>query len=333
VILGFVIGVVVVALAFQYTNGFHDAATAIAAAVSTQAMTPRLALGIAALMNLAGALAGTGVAVTVAKGIIDVPRGGHGLTVILAAVLGAIVWNLVTWYFGLPSSSTHSLIGGMVGAALASLGHVYWLSGVVGEVVVPMVVSPIIGLGLAYVAMVVILWVFRRRNPHRVQRGFRYSQLVSASSLALGHGLQDAQKTMGIIVLVLYTVGYRHGFSVPLWVVFVSAVTLSAGTYAGGWRIIRTMGRRIVKLDSPRGFAAEAMASAVLYVTALVFTAPVSSTHVITGAIAGAGATRGRAAVRWGVAGNIVVAWILTLPAAACSAAAIYGIVYGLSSV
>jgi PiT family inorganic phosphate transporter len=333
VILGFVVGLIVVALAFQYTNGFHDAATAIAAAVSTQAMTPRLALGVAAVMNLAGALAGTGVAVTVAQGIIDVPHGGKGLAVILAAVLGAIVWNLITWYFGLPSSSTHSLIGGMVGAALASLGHVHWVTGVVVEVVVPMIISPIIGLGLAYAAMVLILWAFRRRNPHRVQRGFRYSQIVSASSLALGHGLQDAQKTMGIIVLVLYTVGFRHSFSVPLWVVFISAITLSLGTYAGGWRIIRTMGRRIVKLDPPRGFAAEAMATAVLYVTALVFTVPVSATHVITGAIAGSGATRGRAAVRWGVAGNIAVAWVLTLPAAACSAAAVYGVVYGLSAI
>lgn len=319
--------VIVTALAFDYTNGFHDAANAIATAVSTRALTPRAALLLAAVMNLLGAFLGTKVASTVGKGIIDAPHGLHGLAVVLAALLGAITWNLVTWYFGMPSSSSHALIGGLVGAALASSGTVKW-AGVLDKVVIPMVVSPLVGFALAALLMIAILWVFRRGNPRRLTKGFRAAQMVSAAAMALGHGLQDAQKTMGVIVLALVAGGHQTDFDVPWWVILLAAGSLSAGTYAGGWRIMRTLGRRIIDLDPPRGFAAEATASAVLYTTAFVFAAPISTTQTITSAILGVGATKRLSAVRWGVAGNIVVAWVLTIPAAALVAALCYWAVH-----
>ncbi|WP_443098410.1 inorganic phosphate transporter [Actinomadura chokoriensis] len=318
--------VIVVALVFDYTNGFHDAANAIATAVSTRALTPRVALGMAAAMNMIGALLGVGVAKTVSD-VITPPSGLHGLTVVAAGVLGAITWNLITWYFGLPSSSSHALIGGVVGAGLASMSSVNWAT-VVDKVAVPMVASPVVGFGLAYLAMVAILWIFRRANPSRVGRRFRIAQTMSAASLALGHGLQDAQKTMGIIVLALVTTNHADGSSVPWWVVISCAGALSAGTYAGGWRIMRTLGRKVIEVDPPKGFAAEATASVVLYTTAFIWHAPISTTHTITSAIMGAGATKRLSAVRWGVAGNILMAWVLTMPAAAAVAAAVYYIVH-----
>lgn len=315
--------VIVVALAFDYTNGFHDAANAIATSISTRALTPRAALALAAVMNLAGAFLGTKVASTVGKGIIEAPQGLHGLAVVLAALLGAITWNLITWYFGMPSSSSHALIGGLVGAALAAAGSVKWL-GVLDKVVIPMVLSPLVGFALGGLVMIALLWIFRRGNPGRLNRGFRLAQTASAAAMALGHGLQDAQKTMGVIVLALVVGGYQTDFDVPWWVVLLAAGALSAGTYAGGWRIMRTLGRRIIDLDPPRGFAAEATASAVLYTTAFVFAAPISTTQTITSSILGVGATKRLSAVRWGVAGNILVAWVLTIPAAALVAALCY---------
>lgn len=318
--------VVIVALVFDYTNGFHDAANAIATAVSTRALTPRVALGMAAAMNMVGALLGVGVAKTVSE-VISPPAGLHGLTVVAAGVLGAITWNIITWYFGLPSSSSHALIGGVVGAGLASLSSVNW-STVVDKVAIPMVLSPIVGFCLAYLVMVAILWIFRRANPSRVGRRFRIAQTMSAASLALGHGLQDAQKTMGIIVLALVTTGHADGSTVPWWVVIACAGALSAGTYAGGWRIMRTLGRKVIEVDPPKGFAAEATASIVLYTTAFIWHAPISTTHTITSAIMGAGATKRLSAVRWGIAGNILVAWVLTMPAAAAVAAAVYYLVH-----
>jgi PiT family inorganic phosphate transporter len=231
---------------------------------------------------------------------------------------------LITWYFGLPSSSSHALIGGLVGAALASAGTVKW-AGVVEKVVIPMIVSPLVGFTAAYLLMIAILWSFRRSNPHRVTRGFRLAQTVSAAAMALGHGLQDAQKTMGVIVLALFVGGYQSNAEhVPWWVIVLAASALSLGTYAGGWRIMRTLGRRIIHVDPPRGFAAETTASAVLYTTAFVFAAPISTTQTITSAILGAGATRRMSAVRWGVAGNILFAWVLTIPMAALVAALVY---------
>jgi len=315
-----IVVVIVVALAFDYTNGFHDAANAIATSVATRALTPRTALVMAAVMNLFGAFLGTEVATTVGSGIIEPPQGPAGLLVVLAALIGAIIWNLITWRLGLPSSSSHALIGGLVGAALASSGGVHW-DGVLDKVVIPMVLSPVVGFALAAVVMLAILWLFRRGRPEPLQRGFRHAQTVSAAAMALGHGLQDAQKTMGVIVLALVVGGYHQGFEIPWWVVLVSAGALSAGTYAGGWRIMRTLGRRIIALDPPRGFAAEATASTILYTTAFVFAAPISTTQTITASILGVGATKRLSAVRWGVAGNIAIAWVLTLPMAALAAA------------
>jgi PiT family inorganic phosphate transporter len=318
-----VIAVIVIALVFDYTNGFHDAANAIATAVSTRALTPRIALAMAAVMNLAGAFLGEKVASTIGGGIITAPQGYHGIVIVFSALIGAIAWNLITWYFGMPSSSSHALIGGLVGAALASGSVVKW-AGVLEKVVLPMFLSPVIGFVIAYLLMLAILWTFRSRNPHRVGRGFRLAQVLSSSAMALGHGLQDAQKTMGVIVLVLVIGGYHTGFDVPWWVIFLAAGALSAGTYSGGWRIMRTLGRRIIHVDPPAGFAAEATASAVLYTTAFAFAAPISTTQTITSAILGAGATRRLSAVRWGVAGNILTAWVLTIPMAALVAALAY---------
>ncbi|MBW0106733.1 inorganic phosphate transporter [Pseudonocardia sp. KRD291] len=326
-----VVLVIVVALGFDYTNGFHDAANAIATSVATRALTPRVALAMAAVMNLLGAYLGTEVASTVGSGIIEAPRGISGLVVVLSALVGAIIWNLITWWFGLPSSSSHALIGGLVGAALASSGGVQW-SGVLEKVIIPMVLSPVVGFVLAGLVMIAILWLFRRGRPSRLTRGFRHAQTVSAAAMALGHGLQDAQKTMGVIVLALVVGGFHTGFDVPWWVVLISAGALSAGTYAGGWRIMRTLGRRMIDLDPPRGFAAEATASAVLYTTAFAFAAPISTTQTITSSILGVGATKRLSAVRWGVAGNIAVAWVLTIPAAGLAAACAFWAIHPLVS-
>jgi PiT family inorganic phosphate transporter len=314
------VGVIAVALGFNYTNGFHDAANAIATSVSTRALTPRAALMMAAVMNLLGSLLGTGVATTIADIVPDV-KGLNGLGVAFAALIGAIIWNLITWYFGLPSSSSHALIGGLVGAGVAAATTVAWGS-VLDKVVIPMILSPLVGILLGYSVMVAILWIFRRSHPGRVGRKFRIAQSLSAAAMALGHGLQDAQKTMGVIVVALVATGYQDNTKhVPLWVVFASAAVLSLGTYAGGWRIMRTLGRRVIELDPPKGFAAESTASVILYSTAFLWHAPISTTHTITSAIMGVGATKRLSAVRWGVAGNIVFAWVLTIPATAMVAA------------
>ncbi|HEU4998729.1 MAG TPA: inorganic phosphate transporter [Lapillicoccus sp.] len=317
-----VIAVIAVALIFDYTNGFHDAANAIATSVSTRALTPRVALLMAAVMNFVGAFLGTKVAKTVFS-VLEPPSGEHALVVVLAALVGAITWNLTTWYFGLPSSSSHALIGGLVGAGLAGGVTVQWAS-VVDKVVIPMFLSPVVGFLLAGLLMIGILWAFRKAKPGPTQRGFRMAQTVSASAMALGHGLQDAQKTMGVIVLALVVGGYQDSFDIPWWVVVLSAAAISLGTYSGGWRIMRTLGRRIIEIDPARGFAAETVAASVLYTTAYVFEAPISTTQAITGSIMGAGATKGRKAVRWGVAGNILVAWVLTIPMAGLVAAVVY---------
>ncbi|HEX6578786.1 MAG TPA: anion permease [Jiangellaceae bacterium] len=321
--LALMVAVILVALSFDYTNGFHDAANAIATSVSTRALTPRAALIMATLMNLLGAFLGTGVAQTVGSGIVELPEATASLVVVLAALLGAISWNLITWWFGLPSSSSHALIGGLIGATLAAMGIVKW-DGVVEKVLIPMVISPLVGFLVAYSFMTGILWAFRRANPGRVNRGFRIAQTFSAAAMALGHGLQDAQKTMGVMTLALVVGGYQSDFEVQWWVIVLAATALAAGTYAGGWRIMRTLGRRIVHLDPPRGFAAETTAASVLYTTAFVFHAPISTTHTITSAVMGVGATKRLSAVRWGVAGNIVTAWVLTIPMAALVAAACY---------
>ncbi|NAZ85711.1 inorganic phosphate transporter [Kineococcus indalonis] len=328
-VLVLVVVVVVVALGFDFTNGFHDAANSIATSVSTRALTPRVALAMAAVCNLVGAFLGTGVAETIGSGIIDVGGGVQGLHVVLAALVGALAWNLITWRLGLPSSSSHALIGALAGTGIAAGSTVHW-SVVLDKVVVPMVVSPVVGFALAYLVMLGVLWAFRRSAPAPTYRRFRLAQTVSAAAMALGHGLQDAQKTMGVIVLALVAGGYHGGaagdgdLTIPVWVKVAAALAISAGTYAGGWRIMRTLGRRIIALDPARGFAAESVSASVLYVAALGFHAPVSTTQAISAAIMGVGATKRVSAVRWGVARSMLTAWVLTLPAAALIAALVH---------
>ncbi len=320
-----IIAVVGVALVFDYTNGFHDAANAIATSVSTGALTPRVALAMAAVMNFVGAFLGQKVAQTVSDTITP-PSGSHGLVIVMAGLLGAIIWNLITWYYGLPSSSSHALIGGLVGSAIAAGVGVSW-DVVLEKVVIPMILSPIFAFSVAFAVMVAIMWLFRNANPGKANRGFKLAQTVSAAAMALGHGLQDAQKTMGVIFLALLTGGYvAQGDPLPLWVIFSAAAAISLGTYSGGWRIMRTLGRRIIHLDPPRGFAAESVAASVLYTTAYVFEAPISTTHTITSAVMGVGATKRLSAVRWGVARSILTAWVLTFPAAGLAAAICYWI-------
>ena len=323
--LALVVAVVAVALTFDYTNGFHDAANAIATSISTRALTPRIALLLAAVMNFVGAFLGQEVANTVSD-VITPPSGQHGLVVVAAGLVGAIAWNLTTWYFGLPSSSSHALIGGLVGAALASGSVVAW-SAIEQKVLIPMVVSPLVGFLVAFLFMLAIMWVFRRRHPGRINRGFRLAQTLSAAAMALGHGLQDAQKTMGVIFLALVTADYADpGQGLPWWVIVSAAAAISLGTYSGGWRIMRTLGRRIIDLDPPRGFAAETTAASILYITAYGLEAPISTTHIITSAVMGSGASKRLSAVRWGVAKSIIGAWVLTFPMAGLAAAAVYGV-------
>jgi PiT family inorganic phosphate transporter len=323
---------VAVALFFNYTNGFHDAANAIATSVSTRALTPRIALAMSAVMNLIGSFLGVAVATTIKdilSGFSGLHDSNHALTIVLSALFGAIAWNLLTWYYGLPSSSSHALIGALVGVGLAAGVAVDWHK-VFEKVVVPMVVSPLLGFCGAFLVMLLIMWVFRGARPTHVNRGFRWAQTVSAAMLSLGHGMQDAQKTMGIIVLALIAAD-RHGATdntIPAWVVVVSAVAISLGTFSGGMRIMRTMGRRIVALDPPRGFSAEFTASFVLYFMALGHGAPVSTTHTMACSVMGAGATKRFNAVRWGVARNIVAAWIVTIPLSALGGAATYGLLH-----
>lgn len=316
-----IILVVALAMGFNYTNGFHDAANAIATSISTRALTPRVALGMAAVANLVGAFFGGKVAATIGSGIIATPTGPGGLWLVASALVGATGWNLVTWWFGLPSSSSHALIGGLAGAALAASVAVQW--GVIWtKVIIPMVLSPVLGIIGGYLLMTAILWAFRRSNPGRVTRGFRVAQVASAAAMAFGHGLQDAAKTAGVVVLALNIAGYHSGNSIPAWVLLLSAVVISAGTYAGGWRIMRTLGRRIIALTPPQGFAAETTAASILYVAGLAFGAPISTTHTITSAIMGVGATKRLSAVRWSVAGSIVGAWFMTFPGAGLVAVA-----------
>jgi phosphate/sulfate permease len=322
-----VVVIVVVALGFDFTNGFHDAANAIATSISTKALTPRVALAMAAVFNIGGALISTKVAKTIGSGIIGAPNGHDGLVIVLSALIGAIVWNLGTWYFGLPSSSSHALIGGLVGAALVASESVKW-SGLLDKVVIPMVISPLIGFTVSYVFMLAVLWAFRRVNAHRAQRGFRWAQIASAATMSFGHGTQDAQKTMGVIFTTLVVSGHLNkSDGIPFWVIVAAGLAISLGTYSGGWRIMRTLGRRIISLTPASGFAAQTVASAVMLGNAQ-YGLPVSTTHVISSSIMGVGATRRFSAVRWGVAGNIVFAWILTIPAAAAVAALVWAVLH-----
>jgi len=314
--------VIVVALGFDFTNGFHDTANAVATSVSTRALTPRLAVLVASVANLAGAFVTTAVAKTVGKDIVASDL--INTRTVLAALLGAIVWNLLTWWFGLPSSSSHALIGGLVGAALAQSGEngVLW-HGLAHKVVIPALVAPLIAFAGAFLLLLVIYWVFRRITRGVANRGFRLGQLVSGTFMAFTHGANDAQKTMGVIALALYTNGNLSEITVPTWVKISAGLTIAAGTYAGGWRIIRTLGQRIYKMQPEHGFAAQIAAGTTLW-AGTHYGFPISTTQVVTGSVMGAGATRRFSAVRWGLAGNILLAWLLTLPAAGLVAAALY---------
>jgi len=309
------IAVVAIALVFDYTNGFHDAANAVATSISTRAVPPNVALFAAAVLNLVGALVSTHVAATIAGGIVE-PEAVTS-PVLLGGLVGAIAWNLLTWWWAIPSSSSHCLIGGVSGAVLATSGRdfVKW-SGLVNKVLIPTLIAPLIGFAVGIAIMVALLWILIRAQPQRVQRRFRIAQLASASVMAFSHGSNDAQKTMGVITLALFATGTIPVLEVPLWVKIGSAVTIALGTYSGGKRIIRTLGMRLVKLTPVQGFAAETAASAVLLGTAH-FGFPISTTHVITTSVMGVGATERASAVRWGLSVDIFVAWIVTLPAAA----------------
>jgi inorganic phosphate transporter, PiT family len=317
--------VVATALAFDFTNGFHDTANAVATSVSTRALSPRLAVALAAALNFVGAFISLAVAATIANGIVQADL--ITPAIVFAGLVGAIAWNLATWYFGLPSSSSHALIGGVVGSAFVAEGAEAVIgSGLVDKVIVPALVAPVLAFVVGGIAILVAYRIVGRQRPGPVARGFRLGQVVSASLLALSHGTNDAQKTMGIIFLALVANGnLSPDADVPTWVVVSAATAIALGTYAGGWRIIRTMGSRIIKMDPAQGFAAQGVGATVILAASHVGF-PLSTTHVISGAIMGTGAAKRVSAVRWGVAGNIVSAWVLTLPASA----AVGGITYAL---
>jgi len=320
--------VVVLAVVFDYINGFHDTANAIAQSVATRALRPQVAVGMAAAFNFIGAFAGTAVATTIGKGLVDEQTTTQA--VVAAALLGAIAWNLLTWWWSLPSSSSHGLIGGLLGATIIAAGTgALRIDGIVDKVLIPMVSSPIIGFVGAFLLMVALAWLFRGRPRKPMAHLFRRLQVLSAGYMAFAHGSNDAQKTMGIITLALYSAGAIGSIEVPAWVIVVAATALSLGTAVGGWRIMRTMGHRVVELEPVHGFAAEATAATVLVGTAH-FGMPVSTTHVISSAIMGVGTSQGIRSVRWGVARNILVAWVLTIPASGLIAAISWLVLDGL---
>jgi PiT family inorganic phosphate transporter len=326
--------VVATALAFDFTNGFHDTANVVATSISTKAMRPRIAVAYAAILNFVGAFISLEVAATVAEDVVE--AGAVTPTVVFAGLIGAIAWNLITWYFGLPSSSSHALIGGVVGSTIAAVGTgAVLVDGVVGEVLIPAVIAPIVAFLVGALAILAAYRIVGRLRPGPVTRGFRLGQTITGGLLALAHGTNDAQKTMGVITLALVANGtLSEDAGVPFWVVVSAATAIAFGTYSGGWRIIRTMGTRIIKMDAAQGFSAQGAGSAVI-LSSTYFGFPLSTTQVIAGGVMGAGAGKRVSAVRWGVAGNIVTAWLLTLPASAAMGAAAYGLtrVFGTGAV
>jgi PiT family inorganic phosphate transporter len=316
--------VVATALTFDFTNGFHDTANVVATSISTRAIGPKRAIAIASLLNFVGAFISLKVATTVGKGFVS--TGAVTTTVVFAGLVGAIIWNLVTWYFGLPSSSSHALIGGLVGSVLAAQGgSAVSGHGLLTKLVVPAVVAPLVAFAAAWISIVIIYRIVGGLRPSAVGRGYRLGQLASGGLLALSHGTNDAQKTMGVITLALVADGdlSAKSFHVPVWVVIAAASAISLGTFTGGWRIIKTMGTRIISMDPAQGFVAQSAGAAVILAASSVGY-PLSTTHVISGGITGAGAAKRFSAVRWGVAGEIVTAWMLTLPSAALLAGLVY---------
>jgi len=322
------LAVIALAVVFDYINGFHDTANAIATSVSTRALRPEHAILMSAAANFVGALTGTAVAKTISSGLATPPGGSTGQTIVAAALIGASIWNLITWRLGIPSSSSHALIGGLLGAVIVAVGtSAIIVDGVVGKLILPLAGSPIAGVIGGFLLMVILLNLFQRANPRRINERFRRLQVLSAAFMAFSHGSNDAQKTMGIMTLALISAGILPpDAKVPLWVIVLAASAISFGTAAGGWRIIRTMGQRVVKLDPVHGFAAETTAATII-LGASQFGMPVSTTHVISSAIIGVGASDRLSAVRWGVARNIVIAWVLTIPASAIVAALAYVVI------
>jgi PiT family inorganic phosphate transporter len=322
-----VVIVVATALIFDFTNGFHDTANVVATTISTRALPPRIAVGYASILNFVGAFISLEVAATVAKDVVEIQPNSIGLLAVFGGLVGAIAWNLITWFFGLPSSSSHALIGGMVGSVFVAEGadSVFFQDGILGKVMIPALVAPTLAFVIGGIAILVLYKIVGRMRPGPVTGGFRLGQVISGGLLALAHGTNDAQKTMGVITLALVANGTisADNFHVPGWVVISAATAIALGTYAGGWRIIKTMGSRIHKMDPAQGFAAQGAGSAVILAASHVGF-PLSTTHTISGAVIGSGAAKRLSAVRWGVAGNIVVAWILTLPMAAVIGALTY---------
>ena len=314
--------VIVVAIAFDFTNGAHDTANAIATVVSTKVLTPAVAVAMAALLNLLGALLDTNVAQTVGSGIVhpDMIRGCQALT--LAGLCGAIVWNLLTWYLGLPSSSSHALIGGLIGATLAYKGpQALNFVSIFQKILLPLLLSPLAGFIAGYLMMLALSWIFRNSHPRTVNKSFRKLQILSSAFMATSHGTNDAQKTMGIVTLALFIGHQIPDMSVPFWVQLTCALAMAMGTATGGWKIIKTMGHKIFNLEAVHGFSAETSAAAVISAASTIG-APISTTHVISAAILGVGSSKRLSAVRWGVARRMVTAWILTIPASGTVAAA-----------
>lgn len=321
--------VVFSALAFDYINGFHDTANAIATSVSTRALSPRRAIMIAAAFNFIGALVSTGVAQTIAKDIVS-PK-SVTQEVVIAALLGAIAWNLITWYFGIPSSSSHAIIGGMMGAAVSKAGFsvLHWQG--LGKIILALIFSPLVGIVLGFIIMKILFFLFQKVTPSKVNRGFTKMQILSAALLAFNHGSNDAQKSMGIITMALIAAGLQASTNLvpPLWVKVACAIAMALGTAAGGWKIIRTMGGKIIKLEPINGFAADLTSSIVIW-TATAFPGlhlPVSTTHVVSGSIMGVGSAKRISAVRWGVAEQMLIAWVVTIPTSALVAFIIYKII------
>jgi PiT family inorganic phosphate transporter len=309
--------VIAAALIFDYVNGFHDTANAIATCVSTRALSVKSAIIMAAVLNFAGAMVSTKVAATIGKGIVDAKDVTQ--MVVFAGIMGAIVWDLITWYWGLPSSSSHAIIGGLIGAAVAHAGTavLHWAG--LKKIILALVISPIVGTAIGFLFMLAILWAFRNKSPGPLNRGFRHLQVVSAAFMAFSHGTADAQKSMGVITMALVSFGTLPEFAVPMWVKFSCALAMGLGTAAGGWRIIKTVGKDFVKLQPVHGFCVET-ASAGVILGASSIGMPVSTTHVITSTILGVGLSKRLTAVNWNVAYRILWAWVLTIPASAIMA-------------
>lgn len=314
--------IVLLAILFDYINGFHDTANAIATSVSTRAISPRNAIFMAAILNFTGAMVSTGVAKTIGGDLVSQPS-EISLEVIVAALIGAIIWNIVTWYFCIPSSSSHSLIGGVIGAVCISVGPMALDSDGIGKIILSLVLSPVIALAIGYLVMIAILWIVRNRSPLLLNRQFRKMQLLSASLMAFSHGANDAQKAMGIIALALVTGGYLEAMEIPIWVKLACATSMALGTSVGGWRIISTMGTKIFKMESINGFAAD-LNSALVIFGATFLHLPVSTTHVVSGSIMGVGSAKRVRAVHWGVARSMLIAWVVTIPISAAISAGIY---------